>query len=90
MKSYLDKHMKRCLTKEEREALFKEHPRPNLDSCVPPKIDKYMSEFLGKHVPKERDSELAKIQSAILASVRPLTSAWQLLLEAGPAKETKP
>ena len=83
MKSYLNKHMKRCLTKEEREALFKEHPRPDLDSCVPPKIDKYMSEFLGKRVPKERDSELAKIQSAILASIRPLTSAWQLLLEAG-------
>ena len=83
MQQYLDKHMKRCLTKEEREALFKEHPRPDLDSCVPPKIDKYMSEFLGKRMPKERDSELAKIQSAVLASIRPLTSAWQLLLDAG-------
>ena len=83
MQQYLDKHMKRCLTKEEREALFKEHPRPDLDSCVPPKVDKYMSEFLGKRMPKERDSELAKIQSAVLASIRPLTSAWQLLLDAG-------
>ena len=40
-----------------------------------------MSKFLGKHLPKERDSELAKIQS--LASICPLTSAWQLLLDAG-------
>ena len=83
MQQYLNKHMKRCLTKEEREALFKEHPRPDLDTCVPPKVDKYMSEFLGKCLPKERDAELAKIQSAVLASIRPLTSAWQLLLDAG-------
>ena len=72
--------MKHCLTKEEREALFKEHPRPDLDSCVPPKVDKYMSEFWGKRMSKERDSELAKIQSAVLASIHPLTSTWQLLL----------
>ena len=83
MQQYLNKHMKRCLTKEEREALFKEHPRPDLDTCVPPKVDKYMSEFLGKRLPKERDAEMAKIQSAVLASIRPLTSAWQLLLDAG-------
>ena len=57
MKSYLNKHMKHCLTKE---ALFKDHSRPDLDSCVPPKIDKYMSEFLGKRMPKERDLELAR------------------------------
>ena len=83
MQQYLNKHLKRCLTKEERETLFKEHPRPDLDTCVPPKVDKYMSEFLGKCLPKERDAELAKIQSAVLASIRPLTSAWQLLLDAG-------
>ena len=89
MQQYLNKHMKRCLTKEEREALFKEYPKPDLDTCVPPKVDKYMSEFLGKHMPKERDTELAKIQSAVLVSIRPLTSAsaWQLLLDAGLEKD---
>ena len=51
MQQYLNKHMKRCLTKEVREALFKEHPRPDLDTCVPPKIDKYMAKFLGKCMP---------------------------------------
>ena len=30
MKKYLNKHMKRCLSKEEREAIFKEHPKPDL------------------------------------------------------------
>ena len=29
--TYLSKHMRRCLTKEEREALFKEHPRPDVE-----------------------------------------------------------
>jgi len=32
--------------KEEHEALFKEYPRPDLDFCAPPKVDKYVS-FLG-------------------------------------------
>jgi hypothetical protein len=27
IQEYLDKHFKRCASKEEREALFKEHPR---------------------------------------------------------------
>ena len=87
MKKYLNKHMKRCLSKEEREAIFKEHPKPDLHSCSPPKVDKYISEFLGKRLPKEHDSELAKIQSAILAGVHPLTSAWQLLLDNGLGKD---
>ena len=73
--------MTRCLTKEERDALFKEHRRPDLDSSTPPKVDRYIADFLGKRLPKEHDAELAKVQSAILASVRPLTSAWQLLVD---------
>ena len=60
MQQYLNKHMKHCVTKEERETLFKEHPRPDLDTYVPPKVDKYTSEFLGKHMPKELDAKLAK------------------------------
>lgn len=81
--SYLSKHVKRCLSKEEREALFKEHPRPDLDVCLVPKVDKYMSEFLGKNFPKERETESTRIQAAILAILRPLTAAWCDLLEAG-------
>ena len=34
IQKYLDKHLSHCLTKEEREALFKEHPRP--DPLTPP------------------------------------------------------
>jgi hypothetical protein len=59
MRKYLEKHLKRYLTKEEREALFKEHPKPDLDA----------TDFIGKHFPKERDTEFSKIQAATLASV---------------------
>ena len=62
MKKYLDKYMKRCLSKEERDAMFEEHPKPDLQSCNPPRVDRYISEFLRKRLPRERDSELAKIQ----------------------------
>ena len=48
-------------------------------------MDKYLQEFLGKRMPKEHDTEYkhTKIQSAILTSIRPLTSAWQRLTEKG-------
>ena len=71
---YLDKHLKHCLTKEEREALFKEHPRPDLEATLAPKVDKYISDFLGKKFPREQDTELMKIQTAVLACICPLTS----------------
>ena len=59
MKRLLEKHMKHCPSKVEREALFKEHPRPDLPSLVPPKVDKYMADFLGKRLPKELDTDLS-------------------------------
>ena len=59
IEKYLNKHLKRCLSKEEREAIFKEHPKPDLDSSMPPKADRYMIDFLGKHFPKEKASELS-------------------------------
>ena len=87
MEKYLNKHLKRCLSKEEREAIFKEHPKPDLDSSVPPKADRYMIDFLGKRFPKEKDSKLSKIQAAILATIRPLTSAWQSFVDGGLGQE---
>lgn len=83
MERYLDKHMRRFLAKEEREALFKEHPRPDIDACLPPKVDQYLTDFLGKCFPRQYDTDLARIQSAVLATVRPVISAWQSLLEDG-------
>ena len=88
IRKYLTKHLRHRLTKEEREALLKEHPRPELDVTTTPKVDKYMVDFLGKKLPKEHDSQLSKIQTAVLACIRPLTSAWHDLLEAGLEEDT--
>ena len=68
---------------EEREALFKERPRPDTEVCTVPKVDKYMTEYLGKQFTKDSEAQLTKIQAAILATLKPLTAAWQDLLDAG-------
>ena len=85
----LGRHLKHCLTKEQREALFKKHPRPDLEVTLAPRVDKYVSDFLGKKLPKEQDTEFMKIQTVVLACVRPLTSAWQKLLERGLQQDTE-
>ena len=74
---YLDKHLRHCLTKEEREALFRKHPKPDLDTTLAPKANRYISNFPGKKFPREQNTELMKIQTAVLACIRPLTLAWQ-------------
>lgn len=83
MSKFMRKHFKKCISKEEREAFFKEHPRPDVDVCTRPKVDKYITDFLGKKFPKEQDSEAIKLQASVLAITRPLASGWQNLLEAG-------
>jgi len=69
--------------KEEHEALFKEYPRPDLDSRVPPKGGQICQFLGGKCLPNEHDTELAKIQSAVLAYICPLTFTRQHLIEGG-------
>lgn len=81
IRTYLQKYLKCCLSKEEREALYKENPRPDLEETLPPKVDKFMMDFLGKKLPKEGDTDLVKIQTAVLACVRPLATAWQEMLD---------
>ena len=44
---YLDKHMKKCLNKDERKALKQDHPKTSADLCKVPVADKYIKDFLG-------------------------------------------
>ena len=88
IQKYLKKHLRHCLSKEEREALFREHPRPDVAVTLTPKVDKYISDFLGKKFPKDQDNQMSKIQTAVLGCIRPLTTAWQELLEAGLEQDT--
>ena len=48
-----------------------------------PKVDKCIGVFLGRHMPKELDGELTKIQNSMLAVARTLVSAWNNLLGEG-------
>ena len=83
MTRYLEKHLKRCLEKEEREAMYKMHPRPDAKVCTVPMPDKYITDFLGNKFPRDQDARDKKIQASVLACIRPLTSAWQSLVDAG-------
>ena len=73
--------------KEEREALLKDHPTPGVASCKVPAVDKYIREFLGKHFPKDMDTDLSKIQGGVMHIVCPLAAAWNSLLEEGIAED---
>ena len=73
--------MKWCFTKDKREALIKDHLKPDSPSCKAPAVDKFMKEFQDKRFPKEEDGELAKIQAATLLQICPLAFAWNSLLE---------
>jgi len=44
---YLDIHLKKCLANEECDSLKNDHPKPSVDSCKVPVVDKYIKEFLG-------------------------------------------
>ena len=54
-----------------------------MDECTPPKVDKYITDFLGKKFPEEQDSEAIMVQALVLAIIRPLASDWKNLLEVG-------
>ena len=41
IQKYVDEHLRHCLAKEEREVLFREHRRPDLDTTLAPKADRY-------------------------------------------------
>ena len=65
--------MKHCLSKEEREAWFNQHPTLDLASLVPPEVDKYIMDFLDKRLSKELYTYLSQIQGPVLAAAQPLT-----------------
>ena len=73
---YLEKHFRRSLSKEERTAMLKKHPKPDSDASAPPKLDGFIPDFAGKKLDKARDAQLAKIQGALLYAANPLTNVW--------------
>ena len=80
---YLEQHFRKGLSKEERTAMLKRHPKPNSKVMVPPRLDQFVSDFAPKKVDKARDAALSKIQGSLLYAVNPLTNMWAGLIEQG-------
>ena len=81
MKHYLAKHLRRRLAREEREALLKEHPLPDMGACATPKADNSQATWASAF-PKT-DSKFSKVQLAVLDIASPAVSAWQGLVKSG-------
>jgi hypothetical protein len=88
IEKYIDKHFRRSLSKEERTAMLKKHPKPDVEAALPPKLDSFVADFAGKKLDKARDSQLAKIQGAMLYAAGPLTNLWADLIEQGLANDS--
>ena len=48
IEKYIDKHFRRALSKEERTAMLKRHPKPDVEAAVPPRLDGFVADFAGK------------------------------------------
>ena len=87
IEKYLNRHFRKSLTKEERTAMLKKHPKPNVKAAFPPKLDLFVSEFAGKRLDKARDAQLTRVQASVLYIANPLTNFWSNLMEQGLAQD---
>lgn len=81
--AYLEKHFRRSLSKEERTAMLRKHPKPDTKAMAPPKLDQFITDFAPKKVDKARDTALTRIQSGLLYAANPLAYLWANLVEQG-------
>jgi hypothetical protein len=80
---YVNRHFRKGLTKEERTAMLKKHPKPNVKAAKPPKLDQFVVDFAGKKLDKARDAQLCRIQTNVLYVANPLTCLWSQLIDQG-------
>lgn len=80
IEQYIETHFRKSLSKEERTAMLKRHPKPNTKAALPPKLDQFLVDFSGKKLDKARDAQLSRIQASVLYVANPLTNLWAELL----------
>ena len=83
MTLFLEKHINRSLSDDEREAIMKDFPRPHCDALTTPKIDDDLKEQLksrGKDPHFGAEKSLYKIQDQLMDVAGPLTCLWTDLL----------
>lgn len=67
--------------------MLKRHPQPDIDAAVPLKLDSFVADFVGRKLDKARDSQLSKIQGAMLYAASPFTNLLTDLIEQGLASD---
>ena len=80
VKEYLEKHFRCTLSKASRTAMHKAHPVPRTTVIKPPVVDQFVKDYLKSRFAKQ-DSELAKLQAAMLKVCGPMTCMWSNPIE---------
>ena len=83
--TFLEKHFKRCLSSEEREAILKDFPKPDCSVLEVPTLDEPVRDHLkrkGKDPHFGSEKTLYKLQGQVLDLAGPLTCLWADLLNA--------
>ena len=65
-----------ALSKEERTAMLRRHPKPDRAMMAPPKLDPFILDFAHKKIDRVWDAALARIQGSLLYAANPLTNPW--------------
>ena len=83
IRTFLERHFNKGLSKEEREAIMKDFPKPNVDVVVTPKlagdaVEQLRSKGKNPHFGAEKD--LYSTQKQLLDVTGPLTCLWADLL----------
>ena len=89
VRKYVEKHFRRSLSKDERTAVPKRHPKPDTEAVAPPKLDTFISDFASKKLDKACDAQLSRIQGAVLYVANPLTCLWSDLADQGLTQDPK-
>ena len=74
VQKFISKAFKRCLAHQKRKDLAREFPKPQATKA--PETDSLLADFLGKRYREQRDKQLSRIQTSILAACAPLTDLW--------------
>ena len=79
--NYIEKHFRNTLDKISRPKMHKEHPVPNTPATKAPKVDGFITEFLMGSFLRSDDTELTKVQSALLKVCGPMACMWAELID---------
>jgi len=78
---YINDHFRSCLSSEARRGMAIDNPLPHLPALTAPEADDVIVDFMGQSFPGKMDTQLKRVQSAILAAAAPMLNLWAQLEE---------